>query len=70
MVKSPDAIAIKAAKVVAIEVLQKYYSRRKNPVTARKHGKMSLKFTRGWTLKGKRQAYHMFDDVIFTFYNK
>lgn len=50
--KSPDAIAIKDGRVLAVEVLGQ--KRVKN------------KGWRGsWTKMGKRQIYHMFDDVIF-----
>jgi hypothetical protein len=57
---SPDAIAIKNGKVVAVEVLGKDW--RNHPKTIRRelHG--------SWTYAGKKKQYAMFDDVkIVTF---
>jgi Holliday junction resolvase len=54
--KSPDAIATRDGKIIAIEVIGKYGKKRK------------YKLTGGWTIIGKKRNYSMFDDVlIFTF---
>ena len=55
--KSPDAVATKDGKLIAVEVIGKYGKERK------------YKLTGGYTFAGKKREYSMFDDVlIFTFY--
>ncbi|HXG14224.1 MAG TPA: hypothetical protein VNK25_03740 [Candidatus Nitrosotenuis sp.] len=66
--KSPDAIAIKDGRIVAIEILRKIKTERKNPDLAKKKGKFKWSFAGGFTLASKRSNYDMFDDVIFGFY--
>jgi len=66
--KSPDAIAVKNNKIIAIEILKKIRTERKNPVLAKKKGKFKWSFGGGYTLASKRSNYNMFDDVIFGFY--
>ncbi len=68
--KSPDAIAIKNNKIVAVEILQKLKTRRKNKETAKRKGKFRWGFAGGFTLTSKKSNYDMFDDVIFGFYKK
>jgi len=54
---SPDAIAVKNGKIIAVEVLG--YHWREKP---------RKEWHAGWTHRGKRRAYSMFDEVlIFTF---
>jgi len=54
--KSPDAIATKDGKLIAVEVIGKYGKNRR------------YKLSGGWTFTGKRKIYGMFDDVlIYTF---
>ena len=48
---SPDAIAVKDNKIVAIEVLGMKYRKGKG-------------YHRNWTYKNKKELYSMFDDVI------
>ena len=56
--KSPDGLAIKDNKIIAIEVLSSYYNK--------KH--------RGWntkrTKKQKKELYSMFDDVFIRTFKK
>ena len=66
--KSPDAIAVKDNKVIAVEILRKIKSERKNLDLARSKGKFKWSFAGGYTLVGKRSNYDMFDDVFFGFY--
>lgn len=66
--KSPDAIAVKDNKIVAVEILKKIKTERKNQAIARRKGKFKWSFAGGYTLTGKRSNYDMFDDVIFGFY--
>jgi Holliday junction resolvase len=66
--KSPDAIAVKDKQIVAVEILKKIRTERKNPELARKKGKFKWTFAGGFTLTSKRSNYDMFDDVIFGFY--
>jgi Holliday junction resolvase len=66
--KSPDAIAVKDNQIVAVEILKKIRTERKNPELARKKGKFKWTFAGGFTLTSKRSNYDMFDDVIFGFY--
>lgn len=66
--KSPDAIAVKDDKIIAVEILRKIKSERKNLDLARKKGKFKWSFAGGYTLVGKRSNYDMFDDVFFGFY--
>lgn len=66
--KSPDAIAVKDDKIVAVEILKKIKTQRKNPDLARKKGKFKWSFAGGFTLASKRSNYDMFDEVIFGFY--
>lgn len=54
--KSPDAVATKDGKLIAVEVLGKYGKRR------------NYKLAGGHTIAGKKRNYKMFDDVlVFTF---
>ena len=48
---SPDGIAVKDGKVVAIEVLGVQYKKGKG-------------YCHNWTYKSKKERYSMFDDVI------
>ncbi len=66
--KSPDAIAVKDDRIVAVEILKKIKTERKNPELAKKKGKFKWTFAGGFTLTSKRSNYDMFDDVIFGFY--
>ncbi len=66
--KSPDAIAVKNNKIVAVEILKKIKTERKNPDLAKKKGKFKWSFAGGYTLASKRSNYDMFDEVIFGFY--
>lgn len=66
--KSPDAIAVKDNRIVAVEILKKIKTERKNPELARKKGKFKWSFAGGFTLASKRSNYDMFDEVIFGFY--
>lgn len=66
--KSPDAIAVKNDQIVAVEILKKIKTERKNPEIAKKKGKFKWTFAGGFTLTSKRSNYDMFDDVIFGFY--
>jgi Holliday junction resolvase len=66
--KSPDAIAVKNGKIVAVEILKKIKTERKNPEIAKKKGKFKWSFAGGFTLASKRSNYDMFDEVIFGFY--
>lgn len=66
--KSPDAIAVKNNQIVAVEILKKIKTERKNQDIARRKGKFKWSFAGGYTLVGKRSNYDMFDDVIFGFY--
>jgi len=52
---SPDGIAVKEGKVVAVEVLGLHW--REVP---------QKRWHRSWTYKDKRKAYSMFDDVIIS----
>lgn len=66
--KSPDGIAVKDGKIVAVEILKKIRIRL-GPSNVRKgKGKMRWKYVGGHTLAGKRSNYDMFDDIIFDFY--
>ena len=57
---SPDAIAVKNNKIVAVEVLGTSW--RHHPKTT------TLELHNSWTYRGKRNQYNMFDEVkIFTF---
>lgn len=54
--KSPDAVATKDGKLIAVEVIGKYGKER------------NYKLRSGWTFAGKKREYNMFDDVlIYTF---
>jgi hypothetical protein len=66
--KSPDAIAVKDNKIMAVEILKKIKTERKNQKIAKKKGKFKWSFAGGYTLTRKRSTYDMFDDVIFGFY--
>jgi len=66
--KSPDAIAVKDNRIVAVEILKKIKTERKNLELARKKGKFKWSFAGGFTLASKRSNYDMFDEVIFGFY--
>jgi len=68
--KSPDAIAVKDNKIVAIEILKKIKTKRKNQAMAKKKGSFKWSFAGGYTLTNKRLTYNMFDDVIFGFYKE
>ena len=48
---SPDGIAVKDGKIIAIEVLGMNYKKGKG-------------FCHSWTYKDKKERYSMFDDVI------
>ena len=48
---SPDAIAVKDGKIVAVEVLGMSYKKGRG-------------YQHSWTYKGKKESYSMFDDVI------
>jgi hypothetical protein len=61
--KSPDAIATKDGRLIAIEVVGKYKSKR------------GRRLSKGWTIGGhtiaeKKRLYSMFDDVIVVCYRK
>lgn len=64
--RSPDAIAVKEEKVVAVEVLMKYKIERND----NDHRRYRWKFSGGFTLTQKKNIYKMFDDVLFFFYLK
>lgn len=49
--KSPDGIAIKDGKVIAVEVLGLQLSKKGH-------------WRHSWSVKSKHQIYHMFDDLI------
>lgn len=66
--KSPDAIAVKNNKIVAVEILKRIKTERKNPDLAKKKGKFKWSFAGGYTLASKKSNYDMFDEVIFGFY--
>lgn len=68
--KSPDAIAVKDNKIVAVEILKKIKTKRKNQTMAKKKGKFKWSFAGGYTLTNKRSTYGMFDDVMFGFYKE
>ena len=66
--KSPDAIAIKNGKVVAVEAVQKVRVKRVSHI--KEKGRFRWKHQGGWTIASKKSLYHMFDDVIFAIYYK
>lgn len=66
--KSPDAIAVKDNKIVAVEILKRIKTERKNPDLVKKKGKFKWSFAGGFTLVSKKVTYDMFDDIIFGFY--
>ncbi len=66
--KSPDAIAVKDGRIVAVEAVQKM--RVKRVSHAKEKGKFRWKHLGGWTIASKKRLYHMFDDVIFAIYYK
>jgi len=66
--KSPDAIAIKKGKVVAVEILKKIKTERTNPETIKRHGRYVWRYQGGYTQAAKRSIYDMFDDVEFGFW--
>lgn len=66
--KSPDAIAVKDGKIVAVEILKKIRTERKNEETIKRHGRYVWRYQGGFTQAGKRSIYDMFDDVEFSFY--
>lgn len=66
--KSPDAIGVKDGKIIAIEVLKKIKTERRNPDTIRTHGRYVWRYQGGMTQSQKREIYSMFDDVEFGFW--
>lgn len=66
--KSPDAIAVKDGKIVAVEILKKIKTERTNEETIKRHGRYVWRYQGGFTQAGKRSIYDMFDDVEFSFY--
>lgn len=64
--RSPDAIAVKDGKIIAVEVLMKYKIERND----NDHRRYRWKFSGGFTLNQKRNIYKMFDDIEFFFYEK
>ena len=66
--KSPDAIAVKDGKIVAVEVLKKIKTERTNPETIKSHGRYVWRLQGGYTQAQKRGIYSMFDDVEFAFW--
>ena len=56
--KSPDVIALKDGKIFAVEILGMQYRKKR-----RRNGKITG-WHRGWSIKSKKQIYHMFDEVI------
>jgi hypothetical protein len=63
--KSPDAIAVKENKIVAVEVLKQWRKERTDPIEIKKYGKNQLRYYGGFTMASKRSNYDMFDDVFF-----
>lgn len=66
--KSPDGIAVKDGKIVAVEILKRLKTERRGFEQIKKHGKYVYRFSGGATLTSKRANYDMFDDVIFDFF--
>ncbi len=54
--KSPDAIAVKNNKIIAVEVLGRMYINGKG-------------WKNNFTIKSKKEIYKMFDDVIIKTFN-
>ena len=63
--KSPDAIAVKNNKIIAVEILKSWRKERKNPEMVKRHGKFQSRYYGGVTKATKRSNYDMFDDVVF-----
>jgi len=68
--KSPDGIAVKDEKIVAVEILQRIKTARHNPEQQKKKGYWNVKYASGYTLANKKSDYDMFDDVFFGFYEQ
>jgi len=63
--KSPDAIAVKENKIVAVEILKQWRKERTDPIEIKKYGKNQLRYYGGFTMASKRSNYDMFGDVFF-----
>lgn len=66
--RSPDAIAIKDGKIIAVEILKKFKTERTNEETIKRHGRFVWRYSGGKSQSQKRQNYSMFDDVEFSFW--
>ena len=48
--KSPDAIAVKDNKIVAVEILKQWRKERTNPTEIKKYGRRQLRYYGGFTM--------------------
>ena len=62
--KSPDGIAVKDNEIIAVEILRKFKTERKNPEQIKKHGRYVTRYVGGTTIAAKKRGYSMFDRVL------